>query len=176
MSRNRFQLLLRFINFADNQGADDDRLFKVKKLLEILERNVTQCRKPGETVAIDETMVPWRGRLAFRQYNPGKAHKYGLKIYKLCDPEGYTYTSQVYAGKDRYTQRGRPTALVTHSYQIVLDLAEQYLKSGRTVTTDNFYSSIALAKMLLVGTLRKNRMGNLKAVTKAPSANDINQP
>ena len=94
-------------------------------------------------------MLPWRGRLAFRQYNPGKAHKYGVNIYKLCDPEGYIYTSQVYAGKDRYTQRGRPTAIVTHSSQIVFDLAEQYLESGRTVTTDNFYSSVALAKMLL---------------------------
>ena len=124
MSRNRFQLLLRFVHFADNQGeAVDDRLSKVRKLLEILEKNFTKCRRPGETIAIDETMVHWRGRLIFRQYNPGKAHKYGVKIYKLCDQEGYTYTSYVNAGKDGYALRGRPTATATHSTQIVLDLA-----------------------------------------------------
>ena len=150
MNRNRFQLLLRFVHFVDNQGeAVDDRLSKVRKLLEILEKNFTKCRRPGETIAIEETMVPWRGRLIFRQYNPGKAHKYGVKIYKLRDPEGYTYTSHVYAGKDGYASRGRPTATAIHSTQIVLDLAEQYLKMGRTVTTDNYYTSVALAKMLL---------------------------
>ena len=113
------------------------------------------------------------GTLGLPTVNPGKAHKYAVKIYKLCDLEGYTYTSQVYAEKDRYTQRGRPTGIVTHSSQIVLDLAEQYLESGRTVPNDSFYSSVTLAKMLLahqthlVGTLRKNRMGNPKAVTDA---------
>ena len=174
MSRNRFQLLLRFVHFADNQGeALDDRLSKVRKLLEILEKNFTKCRRPGETIAIDETMVPWRGRMIFRQYNPGKAHKHGVKIYKLCDPEGYTYTSPVYAGKDGYASRGRPTATATHSTQIVLDLVKQYLKTGRTVTTDNYYTSVALAKMLLenqthlVGTLRRNRASNPKAVVDA---------
>jgi len=172
MSRNRFQLLLRFIHFADNQSRGvDDRLYKVRQLLELLERNFTTCRKPGETVAIDETMVPWRGRLVFRQYNPGKSHKYGVKIYKLCDPKGYTYTSCVYSGKDGHQVRGRPTATTTHSSQIVLDLAERYLKSGRTVTTDNYYTSVALANILLenqthlVGTLRRNRAGNPRSVT-----------
>ena len=45
MSRNRFQLWLRFVHFADNQSANaDDQLFKVRKLLEILERNFTKRR------------------------------------------------------------------------------------------------------------------------------------
>ena len=54
-----------------------------------------------------------------------------------------------------------------------MDLAEQYLKTGRTVTTDNYYTSVALANMLLenqthlVGTLRKNRAGNPKVVVNA---------
>ena len=175
MSRNRFQLLLRFIHFVDNQSPenDKDRLYKVRNLLTLLEKNFTECRKPGKYIAVDETMVPWRGRLLFRQYNPGKAHKYGVKIYKLCDSKGYTYTSSVYAGKNAFEPRGRPTATISHSTQIVLDLAEKYLKSGRTITTDNYYTSVALANVLLqnqthlVGTLRKNRVGNPKDVVEA---------
>ena len=177
MSRNRFQLLLRFMHFADNEDGDEnenkDRLLKIRRMLEILEKNFTATKTPGDTIAIDESMIPWRGRLLFRQYNPGKAHRYGVKIYKLCDLQGYTYTSSVYIGKNAVAHRGQPTTTTSHSAQIVLDLAEKYLKSGRTITTDNFYTSVALANILLknethlVGTIRKNRAGNPKEVTTA---------
>ena len=55
----------------------------------------------------------------------------------------------------------------------MLDLAKKYLKSGRTTTTDNYYTSVALANVSLqnqthlVGTLRKNRVGNPKDVVEA---------
>ena len=118
-------------------------------------------------------MVPWRGRLLSRQYNPGKAHRYGVKIYKLCDLEVCTYRSSVYIGKNALAHRGQPTAATTHSTQILLDLAKKYLKSGRRVMTDNFTHRGALAKILfknqmhLFGTLRKNRVGNSREVTAA---------
>ena len=60
---------------------------------------------------------------------------------------------------------GQRTATTTHSTQIVLDVAEKYLRSGRTMTIDNFYSSMAIENQThLVGTLRKNRVRNLKEV------------
>lgn len=174
MSRNRFQLILKFIHFSDNSLVGSDRLGKVSGLLAMLEHNFVNARRPGEVLAVDESMIPWRGRLQFRQYNPGKSHKYGVKVYKLCDPSGYTYTSSVYAGKNESLhQRGKPTTTTSHSTQIVLDLAEKYLDHGRTLATDNFYTSVSLAKMLLarkthlIGTLRKNRIGNPKEVTMA---------
>ena len=118
-------------------------------------------------------MVPWCGHLLFRQYNSSKAHKYGVKIYQLCNPEGYTYTSSVYVGKDALAHRSQPTATTTHTTQIVLDVVEKYLNSGKTVTTDNFYSSVALAKILSeiqthrVGTLCKDQVGNSREVPAA---------
>jgi Transposase IS4 len=39
-------------------------------------------------VVIDETMIPWRGKLLFKKYIPGKAHKYGVKIYKIAATQG----------------------------------------------------------------------------------------
>jgi hypothetical protein len=50
-------------------------------------------------VVIDESMVPFRGRLLFKQYIPGKRHKYGVKLYKLCLPGKYTYALEIYLGK-----------------------------------------------------------------------------
>ena len=54
---------------------------------------------PGSVVTIDETMVPWQGRLSFKQYIPGKAHKYGVKIYKLAATNGYTWNYIIYTGQ-----------------------------------------------------------------------------
>lgn len=50
-------------------------------------------------MVVDETMVPWRGRLIFRQYNSSKAAKYGIKLFKLCSVSGYTFATIVYTGK-----------------------------------------------------------------------------
>jgi hypothetical protein len=51
-------------------------------------------------LVIDESMVPFRGRLHFRQYIPNKTHKYGIKLYKLCTTDGYTCNISVYRKRD----------------------------------------------------------------------------
>jgi len=108
------------------------------------------------SVVIDETMIPFCGRLSFRQYIPGKANKYGVKVFKLCDKYGYTFAFDLYAGK-KDVENGLGLAT-----SVVLKLAEPYLDAGRTLSTDNFYISLPLARALLhrkthlVGILRAN--------------------
>ncbi|KAJ8937302.1 hypothetical protein NQ314_011941 [Rhamnusium bicolor] len=58
-----------------------------------------ELKKPGEVFSIDESMVPFRGRLIIKQYIPNKSSKYGVKIFKICDEKGYTYDSIMYKGK-----------------------------------------------------------------------------
>ncbi|KAL4083936.1 hypothetical protein QTP88_029252 [Uroleucon formosanum] len=165
MSRNRFELILRFLHFSDNEKAPDDRIYKVRDLIDKLIENFQKILEPEEFLAVDETMVPFRGRLIFRQYIPGKAHKYGVKLFKLCGTNGYTYNVQVYAGKSQVDGKGL-------GCRVVLDLSQRYLNAGRTIITDNFYTSVPLAyellknKTHLVGTLRSNRV-KLPEVTKA---------
>ena len=88
MSRNRFQGILRCIHFVDNKkdfvNAESDRLWKVRPLLNHF-NSVMQLYTPGPNLAIDEQNVLWRGRLLFRQYLPGKRHKYGIKLYLICE-------------------------------------------------------------------------------------------
>nr|CAH7757264.1 unnamed protein product [Callosobruchus chinensis] len=111
-------------------------------------------------------MVPWRGRLLFKQYIPGKKHKYGVKLFKICNPKGFTWKIQIYSGKsqDGKTQTGL-------GERVVMYLCEGLLGEGRTLYTDNFYTSITLAQTLLnrnthlVGTLRKNRKNLPKSVS-----------
>ena len=90
MTRERFEMLLKCLHFCNNEDNSSGRLFKIEKILNLAIHQFKQAVTPGQEVVIDETMIPWRGRLSFRQYIPGKAHKYGVKIYKLCTVEGYT--------------------------------------------------------------------------------------
>ena len=83
------------------------------------------------------------GSLSFRQYIPGKRHKYGIKAYKLCLPEGYIYNFEIYAGKN-----AEPIAK-THSHDVVIKLIRDLLFEGRTLFTDSFYTSIPLAEELM---------------------------
>lgn len=159
MSRNRFEILLRMWHFANNAESNGDRIHKVRKLVEDLQSKFQKYKVPGRCVCVDESMVPFRGRLKFRQYIPGKRHKYGVKLFKLCDNSGYTYSLKIYQGK------GTTPDLLPLSTNVVMELGHNYLAQGRIFITDNFYTSIELAETLLsnnthlVGTLRKNRKG-----------------
>lgn len=160
MPRNRFELLLNMIHFSDNLNIDGtDKLYKISPLVKLLNQKFSKMYNPEENVCLDETMVPFRGRLRFKQYIPGKRHKYGVKLFKICTSGGYTWNVKVYAGKED-ARDGQPV-----SSKIVMEMMSPLLKSGRTLVTDNFYTSMDLAQKLLdndiytIGTLRKNRRG-----------------
>lgn len=55
---------------------------------------------PGEAICIDETMMPWRGWLGFRQFIPSKWHKYGIKFFKLYLPHGYTHKFKIHVSAE----------------------------------------------------------------------------
>ncbi|CAF4410276.1 unnamed protein product, partial [Rotaria sp. Silwood2] len=115
---------------------------------------------PGSIISIDESMIPWGGRLLFKQYIPGKAHKYGVKMYKLAATNGYVCNYVIYTGKQNSTPG------VGHAQTVVMKLLDGLDGCYRTVVADNFFTSISLAKYLLehdtylIGTLRKNRVGS----------------
>lgn len=168
MSRNRFEMLLKMLHFSDNeQCPEGDRLYKIQPLVDMLIKNYQTIYTPGKTFCIDETMVPFQGRLVFRQYNPQKRHKYGMKLFKLCCNNGYTWNISVYAGKEKTTENS-----LAVSTKIVLKMAKDLLKSGRICVIDNWYTSLQLAHILLdnkthcLGTLRANRKGNPTNVVK----------
>lgn len=164
LSRNRFELLLKMWHFSDNNSCPEgDRLYKIQPLLDMFIQNSQKVFTPGQVVCIDETLVPFRGRLVMKQYIPQKTHKYGVKLFKLCCDRGYTWNLKVYAGKEADGGVSVPTKIVT-------SLAENLLDSGRVIITDNYYTSLELANILLdrkthlIGTLRSNRRGNPRDV------------
>ena len=83
MSRNRFKSLLRYIHFNDNNNmkkkdhTDYDALFKVRPLLDALKEKMGEV-EPEEHHAIDEQIIPFKGRSHLKQYN--KPHKWAFKV------------------------------------------------------------------------------------------------
>lgn len=65
MLRERFELLLKFWHFSDNnnKNSNQDRLFKLKPLLDLLKQRFSSVYMPGSMISIDESMIPWQGRL-----------------------------------------------------------------------------------------------------------------
>jgi hypothetical protein len=166
MPRNRFENLLSNLHLADNVAADkSNRLYKIAEFMDKFNHKCQEVYRPGKDVCVDESLIPFRGRIVFRQYIPNKRHRYGIKVFKLCSRGGYTYKMSIYAGKQQQPRTG------SVAEDVVMKLMEGLLDCGRVLYTDNWYTSIVLAKNLLqrrtnlVGTIRKNRRGLPKMVT-----------
>ena len=70
--RNRFQLILQFLHFADNSqcnanGPNRDRLNKVRAVIQYLVSMLKSVYIPEEHISIDEELLLWKGKLLFKQ-------------------------------------------------------------------------------------------------------------
>lgn len=131
ISKNRFELLLRMIHYSNNEEADEnDRLYKVRSIIDTLNNIFKKHYEPDKVLCVDETLVPFCGRIIFKQYLKLKRHKYGIKIFKLCSGPGYTYNFLVYTGKSSNMEKTTPT-------NVVMSLCEDILEKGHILCTDN---------------------------------------
>ncbi|GBP90565.1 PiggyBac transposable element-derived protein 4 [Eumeta japonica] len=62
-----------------------DKLAPITELWEYVNQNLKKFYLPGENLTIDERLVPFRGRVSFKQYLPSKPDKCGMKIWWICD-------------------------------------------------------------------------------------------
>ena len=81
LPRHRFETMLRYLHFNDNNempARDDpnyDPLFKIQPLLCSLRKNMMKT-EPEERYSIDEQIIPFKGRSHLKQYNKKKPHKW----------------------------------------------------------------------------------------------------
>jgi len=166
MSRDRYQLILKFLHFSDNEQIDkEDRLYKVRPICEYLVHRFQAIYTPEKEISIDEQLMLHKGHLNFKQYVPNKRAKFGIKIFSPCDNSGYLWNSEVYAGKNKVLSKNAISLeqLVGKSGAVVLRLMKPLLGRGYRLFIDNWYTSYHLYRNLLdektvaCGTLRKNR-------------------
>lgn len=154
MSRNRFRQILAFLHFSDNENMprNADRLFKIQRIIDYFSTKFKENFYPGQNIFVDEGMIPWRGELGFRVYNPSKIMKYGIFIRMLCDSStGYIANFKLYSGAEQKLEN------------MIMELLEHHLDKWHHLYMDNFHNSVGLARKLLLnkiricGTIRSNR-------------------
>jgi hypothetical protein len=96
----------------------------------------------GRVICVDECMVLLKsGVISFVQYMMLKPIKRGLKIFALCcSKSGYLFAFEVYTGKDN-TSDGSVYETVM---RMLRDSGMASRGKGRTLVTDNWYSSGSL--------------------------------
>ena len=86
MSLRRFAQLSRFLHFSNNEvGNKDDRLCKLRVIIDYLNEKFISIYIPEEYVSLDESLMKYTGRMSYKQFNPSKRARFGVKFYKLCE-------------------------------------------------------------------------------------------
>ena len=184
MTRDRYLLLLRFLHFSNVENEDvSDRLRKIRPVYSLFKEAFSAYFRPFQKLAIDESLVLFKGRLAFKQYIPSKRHRFGIKLFVLCDAEtGMVLDIVTYTGHGTDgVMRDDPLGV---SGSVVKALLRPYLDSGHLLFTDNWYTSPSLALYLhdratgLCGTVKPNRknMPNFPQLRKGQVARRKCQP
>lgn len=167
-SKNRFSHLLNHLRFDDKETRTPrqkrDKFAHIRELWDLFLLNLSRHYHPGQSITVDEQLVPFRGRCPFIQYIPSKPDKYGIKIFWVCDNETkYPLRGFAYLGREQTGPRPVTENNVAIGTNTVLKLTEDFTGSGRNVTCDNFFTNLDLAERLvkknltLVGTIRRNK-------------------
>jgi hypothetical protein len=162
MSLERFKQLNAMLRFDDKETRSfrrrNDKFAPIRDVFDIFVKQLPKYYKPCHSVTIDEQLVSFRGRCAFKQYMPMKPSKYGVKFFAMCcNDTSFVCGIKPYLGKE-----GNEVAK-NLAQTVVQELIVPLINSGRNITTDNFYTSLPLARDLKrkgfssVGTIRKNR-------------------
>jgi hypothetical protein len=153
--RDRFQILLRFFHFADNEDPNYDardpnwdRLHKVRPVIDMVRARFTQVYSPGKNLSVDESLVLYKRRLAFRQFILTKWSRFGIKLYELCTSGGISLDFYMYCGKGMIGDND-PNDDMSITERIPANLMIPYLGNGHSLFIDNFYTSLKLAEHLL---------------------------
>ena len=153
LSRNRFQILSTFLHFNNNMDRAanaDDKLFKVRPVLDNLTEKWKRSYNLGEQLSIDEAMLNWQGRVPFKVFMKNKPIKHGIKSYVLANAKTfYCWNISIYK-RDKKTIKETVLNLLTPKCYGI----------WHSLYMDNFYNSVSLSEALLekkihtVGTLR----------------------
>ena len=162
MSQKRFAQIKCALRFDNPFRRDkNDQLAPVRYIFELFNSALLNAYKPGPFLTVDEMLIEFHGRVGFKQYTPTKPGKFGIKAYFIVDAESTVPLKMiVYIGANTLHENLQNSPF---SEAVVKELSSQYLNKGRNITTNNYFTSVALGNWLLekrttlFGTLQMNR-------------------
>ncbi|KAI3652734.1 hypothetical protein MP228_002159 [Amoeboaphelidium protococcarum] len=172
MSRNRFQEIASVVSLRTDLKErylakfKRDPMQKVGWLVTELNEQFKNNWNIHDRASIDEAMIPYTGRLHFKQYMKDKPTKWGIKVFVLADSVvPYVVQFKIYTGKGGEYGTGLSSG-------VVLDLISKIRTKNVKLYMDNYYTSTELFRALLdkkvyaCGTFQKNRKGFPKEMAK----------
>lgn len=166
ITSKRFKKITENIHLNNNEDAkpkghpEYDKLFKLRPLIDALNRNFRKFYVPSKVLSVDEAMIAFKGRSSLKQFMPNKPTKRGYKVWCLADGKtGYLLKFKIYAGRENGS-----TEDFYLSERVVLELMEDYRGKNYTVAFDNFFTSSRLMRILrdnnifAIGTVRSGRV------------------
>ncbi|XP_025208584.1 uncharacterized protein LOC112603960 [Melanaphis sacchari] len=121
-------------------------------------------------ISIDEQMVPFKGKLAPKQYMRGKPHPWGIKLFIMCGSSRIVYDFIMFQGSstelDPVIQN-----LFGQGEAVVMKFIERLEENRHFLYFDNYFTSynllsvLADRKIYAAGTIRVNRFANPPLIT-----------
>lgn len=129
-------------------------------------RNFRSAIHAGRDLCIDESLIPFKGRLSFKQYNPKKRSRFGVKLFLVVDC-AFKFVLDIlpYQGKSTLIPDRSWITKLGFGGAAVMTLVQSYLDAGRRIIVDNWFHSLKLARILktrlmyVLGTVQKRRKG-----------------
>ncbi|KAI5636930.1 transposase IS4 domain-containing protein [Phthorimaea operculella] len=98
MRLDRFQLISACLHFSENGtmshelSAAEAKLFKIEPIITHLNAKFQSIYTMGQNIALDASLMQWKGCLSINQFIGNKAAKIGVKTYELCESHtGYLW-------------------------------------------------------------------------------------
>ena len=100
-SVSTFTLLITPLTPApDSEGYN--KLYKIQPFLDLVVARFQEVYTPERQLAIDDTLIKFKGKLHFRQFIPIKPGRFGKKAFTFTESSsGYVLNSNIYTGKER---------------------------------------------------------------------------
>ncbi|VDI26102.1 Hypothetical predicted protein [Mytilus galloprovincialis] len=184
MKRDRYMQIMRYIHFSNSEQAPQpgdpnySKLYKIESLMDMFTDSMVSQYIPKRQLSVDEVMVPFKGRLSFKQYMPAKPTKWGIKMWAIAEANtGYVSYCQVYCGKTDGAAPGLANRVVKNCIE-----KANIIGQGYHVYMDNYFTSPALFTDLFqhfntaaCGTVRINRRELPKDIMKKNPEGVINR-
>jgi hypothetical protein len=169
MPLKKYQLIRRFIHFANNNEESTDRYQKVRPVIESIRQNCLLAAEEEDRYSIDEMTLPYKGKKAGnrRQYNAKKPKKWGFKAFVRSGVSGFVYDFLLYGGDDTFRNINFSSEEETLGFggKVVVALCQSIKKRPCFVYFDNYYTSLELVVYLRnelgifsLGTVKANRL------------------
>lgn len=175
MSRNRFEIILSFFHFVNNNDyvrpgePGHDKLFKVRPIMDLIIPKFAAVYSPLKELSLDEMTIAFKGRSTLKYYSPNKPDKYGYRVYALSEScSGYVLRWSMNTG-----QYSDNASNISATHAVVRELVAPFTGKGHEVYMDSYYTSPAIANELadletgLCGTVRTTRKGMPKGLGKS---------